>query len=125
VDGSEAALTKQYGFTWQRGHMDELDFISIRSQVGRRGHIRSQLHWRAGGGRPRSAVTGAAVRLLSAELRGQRLPEGALAALPERTGSAQPYVPYTPLFAQSVADFDVIAFLRSVTYTRGAPVVRT
>jgi erythromycin esterase len=53
--------------------------------------------------------------------RGQRLPEGELAALPIRTGSTRPYVPYTPLFPQSVADLDGIAFLRSATYTRGAP----
>jgi hypothetical protein len=30
-------------------------------------------------------------------------------------------VPYSPLSPQSVADIDVIAFLRSTTYTRGAP----
>lgn len=53
--------------------------------------------------------------------RGKALAEGALAALPVRTGAARPYVPYTPLFPQSVADLDGIAFLRSVTHTRGAP----
>ena len=53
--------------------------------------------------------------------RGRRLPEGELAGLPVRTGSTRPYVPYTPLFRQSVADVDGIAFLRSATYTRGAP----
>ena len=53
--------------------------------------------------------------------RGLGLPEGELAALPVRTGSTRPYVPYTPLFPQSVADLDGIAFLRSVSYTRGAP----
>jgi erythromycin esterase len=52
--------------------------------------------------------------------RGRGLPEGALAALPVRTGS-RPYIPYTPLTAQSVADYDAIAFLSSVSYTRGAP----
>jgi len=40
---------------------------------------------------------------------------------PVRTGSAYPMVPYTPLSPESVADFDVIAFLRSSPYTRGAP----
>lgn len=53
--------------------------------------------------------------------RGKALSEGAFAALPTRTGSTRPYVPYTPLFPQSFADLDGIAFLRSVTYTRGAP----
>jgi len=53
--------------------------------------------------------------------RGQRPSEGELAALPMRSGSARPYVPYEPLSPQSVADVDMIAFLRSATYTRGAP----
>ncbi|HKD20492.1 MAG TPA: erythromycin esterase family protein [Rhizomicrobium sp.] len=39
---------------------------------------------------------------------------------PVRTGSTNPMVPYTPLSSESVADFDVIAFLRSTGYTRGA-----
>lgn len=52
--------------------------------------------------------------------RGQRLPKGALAALPQRTGSTRPDIPYTPLSPQSAVDVDVIAFLRSVSYTRGA-----
>jgi erythromycin esterase len=52
--------------------------------------------------------------------RGRRLPEGALASLPLRTGSARPDIPYTPLIAQSVADYDALLFLRNVTYTRGA-----
>jgi erythromycin esterase-like protein len=43
-----------------------------------------------------------------------------LEAVPTRTGSTRPDIPYTPLFAESVADLDVIAFLRTVTYTRGA-----
>jgi erythromycin esterase-like protein len=43
------------------------------------------------------------------------------AGLPTRTGSTRPYVPYSPLSPQSVADIDVITFLRSTTYTRGAP----
>lgn len=51
--------------------------------------------------------------------RGRRLPEGALAALPERTGSTRPDVPYTPLLRDSIAEFDVIAFLHTVTLTRG------
>jgi hypothetical protein len=41
--------------------------------------------------------------------------------LPTRTGRTRPSVPYSPLSPQSVADIDVIAFLRSTTYTRGAP----
>jgi erythromycin esterase len=53
--------------------------------------------------------------------RGQTLAEGELAALPLRTRSTRPYVPYEPLFPQSIADADGIAFLRSATYTRGAP----
>jgi erythromycin esterase len=53
--------------------------------------------------------------------RARRLPEGALAALPVRTGAARPYVPYDPLSPQGVADLDGILFLRSVTHTRGAP----
>lgn len=44
-----------------------------------------------------------------------------LAAIPVRAGSARPYVPYEPLSPQGVADVDMIAFLRSATYTRGAP----
>lgn len=52
--------------------------------------------------------------------RGRRLAGGALAALPVRSGS-KPWIPYTPLVAQAVSDFDVIAFLRNVTYTRGLP----
>ena len=55
--------------------------------------------------------------------RGRRLAPGALTALPVRTGSTRPDVPYTPLIAQSIADFDGIAFLRSVSYTRGAEAV--
>ena len=57
--------------------------------------------------------------------RGRRLPEGALRSLPQRTGSTRPDIPYTPLSPQSVADADVIAFLRSVTYTRGAAPLQT
>jgi len=53
--------------------------------------------------------------------RGKGLFEGEAASLPIRTGSTRPYVPYSPLSPQSVADVDVIAFLRSATYTRGAP----
>lgn len=53
--------------------------------------------------------------------RARRLPKGELASLPVRTGSTSPYVPYSPLFPQSVADLDGISFLRSSTYTRGAP----
>jgi erythromycin esterase-like protein len=53
--------------------------------------------------------------------RGRRFPEGALAAVPERSGSGRPYVPYTQLFPQAVADFDMIAFVRQVSFTRGAP----
>jgi erythromycin esterase len=52
--------------------------------------------------------------------RGQALAEGALAPLPIRARSTRPYVPYEPLFPQSIADVDGIAFLRSATYTRGA-----
>lgn len=52
--------------------------------------------------------------------RATRLPQDELTALPERTGSTQPWVPYSPLSAQSLADLDAVAFLRSVTYTRGA-----
>ena len=51
--------------------------------------------------------------------RGKGLFEGGTP--PVRTGSTAPFVPYTPLSPQSVADFDMIAFLRSSTYTRGAP----
>jgi len=43
------------------------------------------------------------------------------ASLPIRSGSSHPLVPYTQLTPESVADFDMIAFLRSSTYTRGAP----
>ncbi|MDT9598733.1 erythromycin esterase family protein [Sphingosinicella rhizophila] len=50
--------------------------------------------------------------------RSRGLPPGALAALPPRKGSA-PNIPYTPLSPQSVADYDAITFLRSVTVTRG------
>lgn len=51
--------------------------------------------------------------------RGKGLFEGAVPLT--RSGSTHPFVPYTPLSPQSVADFDMIAFLRSSTYTRGAP----
>lgn len=44
-----------------------------------------------------------------------------LEAFTQRAGSAHPLVPYTPLSPQSVADFDVIAFLRASAYTRGVP----
>lgn len=50
--------------------------------------------------------------------RGKGLYKGA--APPIRTRSKQPFVPYEPLTPESVADFDMIAFLRSATYTRGA-----
>jgi erythromycin esterase len=53
--------------------------------------------------------------------RGKALSEGALAALHVRTGSARPYVPYEPLSRESIADVDMIAFLRAASYTRGAP----
>jgi hypothetical protein len=53
--------------------------------------------------------------------RGRGSLEGEVAALPIRTGSTSPYVPYSPLSPESIADVDVIAFLRSATYTRGAP----
>jgi hypothetical protein len=53
--------------------------------------------------------------------RGRWLPESQDAAPPIRTGSTRPYVPYAPLSPQSVADIDVVAFLRTATYTRGAP----
>jgi erythromycin esterase len=53
--------------------------------------------------------------------RGKAFSEGALAALPVRTGSTRPYVPYEPLSPQSIADVDMIAFLRAASYTRGAP----
>jgi erythromycin esterase len=53
--------------------------------------------------------------------RGKGLFEGESGAPPMRTGSTRPYVPYTPLSPQIVADVDVLAFLRSATYTRGAP----
>lgn len=53
--------------------------------------------------------------------RGRRLPEGALVALPERSRADRPYITYDPLFEQSVADLDAIAFLRTATQTRGAP----
>jgi erythromycin esterase-like protein len=46
---------------------------------------------------------------------------GNVAPPPTRSGSTRPYVPYSPLSPQSVADVDAIAFLRSATYTRGAP----
>ncbi len=52
--------------------------------------------------------------------RGSGLPDGTLAALPVRTGG-KPYIPYTPLIPQSVADFDAIAFIRTVALTRGLP----
>jgi erythromycin esterase len=51
--------------------------------------------------------------------RAKKFPEGALAALPVRTGSKHPLVTYTPLFEQSATDLDGIAFLRSSTFTRG------
>lgn len=41
--------------------------------------------------------------------------------IPVRARSTRAYVPYEPLFPQSVADLDVIVFLRSAAYTRGAP----
>lgn len=53
-------------------------------------------------------------------LRGKALPDGAIATLPVRAGGP-PYIPYTPLVPESIADFDAIAFLQAVTYTRGAP----
>ncbi len=43
-----------------------------------------------------------------------------MAQLPVRSGeSANPG--YDPLTWESITDFDCLAFLRSVTYTRGAP----
>ena len=53
--------------------------------------------------------------------RGRGLVESEVAALPMRTGSAYPHVPYEPLSPQSLADVDAIAFLRSAIHTRGAP----
>ena len=52
--------------------------------------------------------------------RGLTLPQSELAALPARTGSTQPYVPYDPLTPQGLADLDGVVVLRSATYTRGA-----
>jgi hypothetical protein len=61
-------------------------------------------------------------RLLQREThaQGRALPESALAALPQRTGSTPPDIPYTPLSPQSILDVDAIAFLCAVTYTRAA-----
>jgi hypothetical protein len=53
--------------------------------------------------------------------RGRALSHDELASLPIRTGSTQPFVPYSPLLPQSLAEVDAIAFLRSATHTRGAP----
>jgi len=53
--------------------------------------------------------------------RGTRFLADDAAGLPTRTGSTRPYVPYSPLSPQNLGEIDVVAFLRSATYTRGAP----
>jgi erythromycin esterase-like protein len=52
--------------------------------------------------------------------RGQGLPGTAIAALPERSGSAK-NPGYFPFTSHSFTDFDWLVVLDSVTYTRGAP----
>ena len=53
--------------------------------------------------------------------RGKKVPDGALAAMPVRSRATRPYITYEPLFPQSIADLDAIAFLRTATHTRGMP----
>lgn len=52
--------------------------------------------------------------------RGQGLPTAAIAALPVRSGSTKNST-YFPLTANSLADFDCLAFLPSTSYNRGGP----